>query len=198
MSAERYIGVKFSVAPSARVSSRPDAAGIADIIKQAKRIAAAGFAPSNAGNLSVRTEKGFLITAAGARLAMLTSADISEVLAFDFDAYALLRYAGALPSSETALHCLIYSRRGCGAIAHAHDELLIKASTAKKLHIPITKNERPYGTKELALETARALGSGSIVAMKNHGVVSVGKTLAEAVERIITLHERAALWQSLW
>lgn len=190
---EGYAGVKFPVAPSAQVPRRPGAAGIADIVKQARRIADAGLAPSNAGNLSVRTGSGFLITAAGSELASITAEDVSEVFAFDFEKYGLLRYAGALPSSETALHYLIYARRGCGAIAHCHDELLIKPSIAKKLHIPITKNELPYGTKELALETARALGHGSIVAMRNHGVVSLAKTLAKAVEQILALHEKAVL-----
>jgi L-fuculose-phosphate aldolase len=188
---ERYAGVKFSIAPGALVPAAFNAARVAELVKQAKRIAAAGLAPANTGNLSVRTGSSFLITAAGARLATLTSADISEVLAFDFDAYALLRYRGALPSSETALHCLIYTRRSdVGAIAHAHDELLIKPSIAKELGIPVAA-EYPYGTKELALETAHALGAGSVVAMRNHGVVSVGKNLTEAVGGVMRLHKEA-------
>jgi len=112
---------------------------------------------------------------------------------------------GMPPSSETRLHLEIYKRRAdVQAVAHTHS---IHASAASVVgrDIPALIDEMLLtiggpvkvgryafpGTQQLAEEAYAALGERNAALLRNHGVVSVGPDIWEALE-VADLVERLA------
>jgi L-fuculose-phosphate aldolase len=103
------------------------------------------------------------------------------------------------PSSELPLHLAVYATSEHRAIAHTH----AVASTA----LSCVVNEVPlshyysalfggsirvaeyalYGSDELAVNVQRALENRTAALMSNHGAVSVGPTLAKAMDQLVYL-----------
>jgi ribulose-5-phosphate 4-epimerase/fuculose-1-phosphate aldolase len=137
--------------------------------------------------VSVRTPAGFIINRTAGDLRTITAGEFVEVSKTDM-AGRELTVAGAYePSSESLMHAAIYAARPeVNAVFHGHSErLLHRAST---LQLPVTEKEQPYGTPELAAEILRILEWQKIFVMRNHGFVTVGRTMAEAgrwVEHIL-------------
>jgi len=189
--AEQYSGIRFDAAgfskaalPSALMPLAREIEDACIVVKEA------GLVYGIAGNLSVRCEKerqAFLITPTGTGLANVKARDVALVQEFDFEANVLRRGLGRrLPSSETPMHSLIYSRMpDVGAIAHLHADSILDEKKAAKLGIAITERALPYGTKESALAALDALGKRDVIVMRGHGVVAVGSKIGEAVAKII-------------
>jgi len=97
---------------------------------------------------------------------------------------AVLTVAGLHePSSETLMHAAIYAARpGTGAVFHGHSEEILGMTD-----LPVTKRERPYGTAVMANEVLDVLGGHSVVIMRNHGFVAVGRTMGEANGAVQTI-----------
>lgn len=143
------------------------------------------------GNLSFRFRKGFIITASGLRLKKnLTDDCFVYVVSYNERKNLFFVYGSRNPSSESIMHYFIYKKRkDVNAVFHGHDERILKAG--KRLGIPITTVELPYGTKELAIEVAKTLGkTHKFIIMKNHGFVSVGKTMEEAGNLAVRIQEK--------
>lgn len=101
------------------------------------------------------------------------------------------------PSTETPLHTSIYLARGdVNAIIHAHSPVSLGLSLAGVEIRPITPEgalfmgeavvvpfETP-GTRELAQRTVDALKTHQVAIMQNHGVVAIGRTILEALNRL--------------
>jgi L-fuculose-phosphate aldolase len=98
------------------------------------------------------------------------------------------------PSSEYVLHATFYRKRpGVCAIVHTHSTY---ATTFASMRVPIKAvhyvigtsgsatvpcaEYATYGTPELAENALRAMGDAKAVLLANHGLVTVGPTLAEA------------------
>ena len=101
------------------------------------------------------------------------------------------------PSVETPLHSEIYrTRSDVNAVIHAHSPVTlgvalsgaeIKPLTPEGVlfvgEVPVAQLETP-GTQNLASAVAEMLKSHQVVVMQNHGVVAVGRSLLEALNRL--------------
>jgi ribulose-5-phosphate 4-epimerase/fuculose-1-phosphate aldolase len=160
---------------------------------------AEGMAPvlggASAGNLSFRTPRGFVITATRSQLkAGLSWKDFVEVVREDWSGYELHVLGERVPSSDAFLHARIYSvRRDVGAVFHGHDDLVLEHADrlARELRIVSTPEAMLFGTREDAIETAKALGEADYIIRKGHGFVAVGRTLDLAGERALLVHRHA-------
>src|SRR5262249_42472979 len=148
------------------------------------------------GNLSFRTPRGFVITATRSMLKSgLGWRDFVEVVREDWLGYELHVLGERVPSSDSFLHARIYALRpDVNAVLHGHDDLVLEHADAlaRELDLVSTGEAMLFGTKEDALETARALGTKDYIIRKGHGFVAVGRTLDLAGERALLVHRRAS------
>ncbi len=118
------------------------------------------------------------------------------------------------PSTELLLHLEIYKARNDAlAIIHTHSKYATVFAVARKEiavvteemaqmlggSVPVAQYAMP-GSQELAFNAVTALGKrGFAVLLANHGVVCLGKTLAEAFQRCQVLERSAEilLWSRL-
>ena len=160
-----------------------------EVIHWAKRLYDKGLGPATTGNISVKTERGVLITASGSAMGDLTS---EELVLIDFEGNLLEGNKKA--SSEKFLHIDIYQEReDINAIIHSHCPYITAFAVANKeinepilaefvFHfdkIPLVPYVVPSGFK-LAESTVKPFKQGySTVLMGNHGVVTGAATLKE-------------------
>lgn len=161
----------------------------AEIVAVAQAIDLAGFCPSKSGNVSARTEAGFLITPSGLPYAQTTPEDLIEL---SLDGAVL---SGARkPSSEWPFHLAIYKARPeAQAIVHTHSPRATALSSTRRgipaFHYMIAlcggadvrcAEYATFGTPELAENAVRALEGRKAVLLANHGVIALGASLAGA------------------
>ena len=143
-----------------------------------------GLAPKSAGNLSFRTKEGFIITATGIELREAEKDNLVEVQKVEMKEGRILVHVKGkvVPSKESVLHWGVYDLRPeINAVFHTHDQSALEF--VDKLKLPCTEGEQPRGSYELAKEVQRILGfstGAKYLVLRNHGVVSIGKTMEEA------------------
>ena len=177
------------------------------VVRACQQLLATGLVRGTSGNVSIRRDDLMAISPTGVPYPRLTRAAV-PVLRLDGS-----RLAGELaPTSELALHLAVYrARPDVAAIVHTHSMfatvfavlgepippvhyLLARAGG----HVPLAPYAR-YGTHELAEACVAALADGPAVLLAQHGVVTVGAELAEAmavaeaVEYVAELGWRARL-----
>lgn len=137
------------------------------------------------GNLSFRVSPGkdeFIITCSKSSLADSTENDRFSLVQDIHYGCKRVYYSGAKgrkPSSEAMVHHMIYKKRPkINAIFHGHCNLI--SDNIENIKIPETAEEKPYGTIELVEEVIKILDKGNFLQMKNHGFLSLGKTIQEA------------------
>jgi L-fuculose-phosphate aldolase len=165
-----------------------------DIARACRELAAAGLVIGTAGNVSVRAGDLVAVTATGARFEGMTAGEVTIVdLAGDVVA------GGLAPTSELPLHLGVYRRYRSAAIVHTHppagtalacvvDELPVIHYQLLTLGGPV--RVAPYatfGTPELAAAVADALDGRLGALMANHGAITHGGGLDQAVELSLTL-----------
>jgi len=111
------------------------------------------------------------------------------------------------PTSEMALHLIFYRNRPeINAVIHTHAPyatvfgvinepipmILTEAAACLGSEIPIAAYKRP-GTMELARSAFDVMDNGIAVVLANHGLVSVGETLARAYESTQAVETSARL-----
>ncbi|WP_129113775.1 class II aldolase/adducin family protein [Halegenticoccus tardaugens] len=156
-----------------------------------REMLAQGLTRGTGGNVSVRSGDGVAISPSGVPYEDVTPETVPVV---DLDGN---RLRGDLkPSSETPMHAILYrSRDDVGGIVHTHSPY---ASTFASLNEPIPASHyliayvgteipvagyEPPGTEALGGLAAEAMGEDcDAVLLKNHGVVAVGSTGADALE----------------
>jgi L-fuculose-phosphate aldolase len=160
-----------------------------------------GMMPGAAGNLSARLDaQHILITPSGVPKGRLRPADL---LVMDLAGNVV---AGAgRPSAETAMHLAIYrSLPGVQAVVHAHPA---KASALAAAHRPIPVDALPEAlitlgdipcvpfispaTPALAEAVAAAVQEADGALLRNHGAVTVGRSVTAAVGKMETLEALA-------
>jgi L-fuculose-phosphate aldolase len=143
------------------------------------------------GNLSFRSKKGFIITSSGLKSKENLSNDcFVYVKSYDKQSNTVYVEGKRQPSSEAVMHFLIYkTREEVNAMFHGHNDAII--ANAKKLKLPITEKEHQPGSIELANEVLRALGDKNLIVIKNHGFLSLGKTMKEAGKQALTTLKRS-------
>lgn len=153
-----------------------------------------GFAPlyngGSSGNLSFRTNSfsnKFIITASHTALNnSMHKNDFSEVVFCSIENNTVHAKGKKEPSSETLMHYLIYKTNPeINAIFHGHSTDIMKI--AKQHGFPETKKEYDYGTVDLAKEVVNTLKNHNFVIIKNHGFISVGKTMEKAGNNVLNL-----------
>jgi len=160
-----------------------------EIIATAQALDAAGLMPNKSGNVSCRSEGGFLITASGVPYAGLTPEDVVE-LPLPAAAEPAQR---PRPSSEWRMHAAIYlARPEVTAIVHTHSPRATALACAGRglpaFHymIALAGGEvrcMPYatfGTDALARHAVEGLEGRRAVLLANHGVLAVGASLGRA------------------
>lgn len=187
---ETYSGTKFkTIFKENRTISNEKTSELA---KWCNKFAELGLAPfvdgSHAGNLSFRTENGFIITAAGADLEKINEDDFVEVINVNNSEVTVI--GTKEPSSETLMHNSIYQKRpDINAIFHGHDQFVLE----NPKDTPITEKEQPYGTKALADEVTKLLNTinkNNYIIIKNHGILSLGETMEKAGNLAIETHNK--------
>ncbi len=162
-----------------------------DIIAVCLRLEDLGYAIGTYGNVSARVPGGLIITPSRVDYRSLTPDDLVTV-SLDGKVVAGTR----LPSSELEVHRQIYLRRiDLCAIAHTHS-LFATALSCLHQTIPVIVEEQSQVVgdeirctryvaagkhRALGQEVARTLGESSAVLLANHGTLSCGRSLAEAL-----------------
>ena len=159
---------------------------------------------STGGNISARTERGFLITPSGIEYDKILPQDLVEL-----DMEGRVIEGTRNPSVERELHRIILAKRAdVNAVIHTHSIYVTSVASARLPLEPITDNQvavfggtvplakyGPIGSLKLAQNAAEALGSdGCGVLLANHGAICTGKTLAEALLRCEMLETFARIF----
>ena len=168
---------------------------------------ARGYAFGSTGNLSVRTEAEILITPTGRSLRNLRPEDL-----------ACIDEAGtplnaARPSKEYPFHLAAYRAAGrrAAAIVHLHSPHAVALSCLDNLNereplpvitpyylmrvapVAVVPYFRP-GSEELGAAIGQAARDHDTILLRNHGLVCLGRSLEEAVDRTDELEETARLY----
>ena len=166
-----------------------------------RELAAAGLVRGTNGNVSARDGDRIAITPTGGALARLRAEDIALI---DADGERL--EGERAPTSELALHLGVLERFGAGAVVHTHppagtalglvlDELPCVHYEMAALGGPVrVAPYRTFGTQELADAVIEALEDRSAALMGNHGAITLGDDLAQAVERAHLLESMCELY----
>jgi len=166
-----------------------------------RELAAAGLVRATNGNVSARDGDRIAITPTGGALGRLRAGDIAII-----DADGDLLEDGPRPTSELALHLGVMARLGAGAVVHTHPPI----GTALGLvidELPCVHYEmvalggavrvapyRTFGSQELADAVIEALEGRSAALMANHGAITFGEDLAQALERAHLLESMCELY----
>ena len=162
-----------------------------EIVRTCRQLEDIGYVVGTYGNVSARSQEGLIITPSRVDYSSLTAGDLVTV-----SLAGKVLEGSRLPSSELEVHRQIYVLRpDVGAIAHTHS-LFATALSCLQEPIPAIVEEQsqviggeipctryvPAGQhRKLGEEVARALGQSNAVLIANHGTLSCGRTLEEAV-----------------
>nr|WP_272876059.1 class II aldolase/adducin family protein [Neoroseomonas soli] len=176
------------------------------MIAAARRLDAAGFMPSKSGNLSLRDGDGFVVTPSALPYAGMTEADLVRV----GPEGAVAPGARHRPSSEWRLHAAIYAARSeAKAVVHTHSPRATALACTRRgippFHYMVLAAGGPvrcaehatFGTQELAENCVAALDGRRAVLLANHGVVTIGATLAAAVTLAMEVENLAGQYLDL-
>jgi len=170
------------------------------LVAAGARLAAAGLVRASEGNLSARTGgRHCLVTPTGGVTGRLRGADMVEV---PLDRGMMPRRA----SSEVKMHIEIYrGRPDVEAIVHAHPPWVLRLAREGRSPDPAFLAEDgagfgmvvevPYfeeGSSALATTAAAALENASACVLLDHGAVTVGATVGDALRRMLWLERAAA------
>jgi ribulose-5-phosphate 4-epimerase/fuculose-1-phosphate aldolase len=185
----------------------------AEICRVGASLYARGYVHASAGNISVRTDSGHLITPTDACLGTLDAARLAEV-----DAHGE-QTAGDRASKTLALHRAIYAAEPeAHCVLHTHATHLVALTLAgvwsaddivppitpyyvmKVGHVPLVPYRRP-GDPAVAAEVAQRIGHARergapirAVMLERLGPVVWHRTPAEASAVLEELEETARLW----
>jgi L-fuculose-phosphate aldolase len=171
-----------------------------ELAKFMQRLYIQKLTTSLGGNISMKIDDRILITPSQIDKNSLTAKDI-VYLTLNGEIIRSKHHT----SIETPMHIAIYkSRSDVQVIMHAHPfwctvaavwDLQIDLNVTDEAYFNIKKigyaNYSPMGTDNLANEVAGKIKSSDIVIMANHGIVCVGKTLCETIEKLEILENLA-------
>jgi L-fuculose-phosphate aldolase len=180
------------------------------VIEAAQEMERKGLAVGTAGNISLR-----LKDPGGRELLAITpsgryydSLKVDDIVVVDF---AGQKVEGELKASiETIMHIEVHkARKKVNAVVHAHP-VFCSAIAVARLDIPPLIDEQVIyiggeikvaqyafpGTPELAKSVVSALGPRNAVILANHGVLSVGRDMREALTICELAEEMAKIYVS--
>ncbi|MCZ4602695.1 class II aldolase/adducin family protein [Streptomyces sp. Lzd4kr] len=170
-----------------------------------RHLSALGLSPGTSGNISLRTPDGILVTPTGGSLAALETDRLSLL-----DGDGRVR-TGPPPTKEVPLHRAVHAHiADAAAVVHLHSTYAVALActepddpadtllpftpyTVMRLgRVPLLPYAPPGtleladGVRQLAMDTAAFL-------LAQHGPVTIGRDLDEAVSRAIELEEACRL-----
>jgi L-fuculose-phosphate aldolase len=171
-----------------------------DVAAAARRLAAEGLLIGTAGNVSARDGERIAVTGTGVVLGDCTPDDVSVV------SPSLQVLEGTLmPTSELDLLLDVYAVTGTAAVVHTHAPFATAVACVLD-ELPVMHYQQlllggairvaPYatfGTPELAAHVRAALDGRQAALMANHGSVTIGGSLDQAVGNALLLEWLAAL-----
>ena len=190
--AEQYSGNKYKYIEKQR--SSPNDNNLHKLKEWCNIFFEKNFAPAypggSSGNLSFRSKPGsnlFIITCSHTALSKkMHNSDFSEVIECKPKQKIIVANGINPPSSESFMHYLIYKNYPeINAVFHGHSEEIM--DKAKQQNLPVTEEELPYGTVELAKNTVNILKNSKFAVLKNHGFISIGKSMKEAGQILLNL-----------
>lgn len=175
------------------------------IIDAVRLLADKGLNQGASGNVSVRDGDGFVVTPSGVDAAVL---DADQLVRMDMDG----RWSGRWkPSSEWRFHRDIYvARPDAGAIVHCHSPaataLAVLGKTLPPFHYMIAiaggvdVRCAPYatfGSQDLSDGAVAALADRRACLLAHHGMIALGRDLAQAMAVAIEIEFLADLYLRL-
>lgn len=160
-----------------------------------------------AGNISIRTEQGMLVTPTGVAPARLLP---EHIVAISLDGQAAQDQL--TPSSEWQMHADVYRHKpGINAIVHCHSPYATILACAHKaippLHYMVAGADSfgiplaayaTFGTKELSEANLEALSGSLACLLANHGQLATGLSLDGALKLAELVEELAhCYWGTL-
>lgn len=185
----------------------------ADIRKQivdyGKSIFDRGLTGGSTGNISVRTEDGFLMTPTGSSMGKLDPDRLCEI------SKEGEHVGGDRPTKESVLHLAMYEQRpDARAVVHLHSTHSVAVSCLDEIDPsnvlpPITAYYvmrvgtlplvpyYPPGDEDLAKAVGALASQHHAILMAHHGPVVAGTSLSAAVDAVEELEETAKLYLML-
>ncbi len=173
-----------------------------EIVEYYKLLYLRGQTTLLSGNISAKSEQYIVITPSSMPKPLLKPSDLVYI-----DLEGRVVKGNKAPSSEWRMHVAIYRRRpDVAAVVHTHavaptvlaeridSGLLAESESYLGGGIAVVPYIKP-GTWELAEAVAEALGKSNVAILSRHGVVAVGSSLAEAVNRAEVVNDLA--WATL-
>lgn len=176
------------------------------IIHASNDIERLGLTRGSSGNVSERTDTGFLVTPSGMPANSLVQDDVVQV---DMAGHPTGRRK---PSSEWRFHRDIYAARPeIGAIIHCHPPFGIALASHGRgipaFHYMVAmaggKDIRcapyaTYGTQELSDHVVSAMEGRFACLLANHGMIAAGKTMERALALAVEVESLAeGYWRAL-
>lgn len=169
-----------------------------------RALIADGLTRGTAGNLSVRSANGMLITPSSVRPELLTP---SGIVALGIDGTVLA--GGGKPSSEWRFHRDIYAARSeVQAVVHVHSPYATALACQRRgipaFHYMIAvaggdsvrcADYATFGTQALSDATLVALAGRRACLLANHGQIAIGTTLTGALALAGEVEELARQYQ---
>ena len=172
-----------------------------EIIETGVKLDKYGLIALSGGNVSARTDSGeILITPSGMEYSDITEQDI---LVLDPEGKVL--EGKRKPSSDTeAVLYIMEHRPDIGAVIHTHQPYATAVGLVEdKLRVNLTTlancaagdvNVSPYsspGSLDMGVDVVNHIGSSLAIILANHGVVTVGKNLKQALYAAVYMEEAA-------
>lgn len=177
-----------------------------DIIAACLEMNRCGINQGKAGNVSVRSRRGCLITPSGVDYDRMTPGDVVEI-----DLQGNVRSTRArgdtafVPSSEWRMHADIYARvAAAGAVVHAHPPHATALACSRRaipaFHYMVAvaggadircAEYATFGTAALSANMLEALDERSACLLANHGMICYGRDLREALWRAVEVESLA-------
>ncbi len=173
------------------------------LLDLARGMQARRLSVGSAGNVSLRTDSGFIVTPSGMPPASCAPGDM---VAVTLDGVAQGKYA---PSSEWRMHRDIYAARAAmNAIVHAHAPFATALACHRRaippFHYMIARfggdsircaDYATFGTQALSDAVLAALDGRSACLMANHGMIVLAESADDALARA---EEFEALCEHYW
>lgn len=177
-----------------------------EVINTALALGRLGLNKGTAGNISVRSGEGFLVTPSGVAAEQLRPSDIVYM---EFDGTVIGQRA---PSSEWRFHFdILHSRPELGAVIHTHapycTTLAVMGRSIPAFHYMVAVaggNDircAPYatfGTPELCAGAVTAMEGRKACLLAQHGMIAAGESLDKALKLTVEVEDLARVyWQAL-
>lgn len=177
-----------------------------DLIAMCRRLEERGYFLGTWGNVSMRVDRGILLTPSRVEYSTMQPWDLVVI---DADGNVLEGHRN--PTSEKEVHRRILNLRpDVGAVIHAHTEnamavsamdipavpcLVEEMSQLLGGAIPLTRGYVPAQQHAaLGAAAAEVIGNGNAVILRNHGPVCCGRTLEEAFLTVQVVEKACAIF----